>query len=282
MSSTNDLVAMRLKGKVAIITGGASGFGETTAKLFVKHGAKVIIADVQDTKGLSLCQEITATATATGEISYVHCNVTDDTDVKNLIDTTIFKHGKLDIMFNNAGISGDVDPTILGSTNENFLKVFNINVYGGYLGAKHAARVMIPQKSGVILFTGSIASVLGGESPHAYTMSKHAILGLMKSLCVEMGQYGVRVNAISPCGVSTPLLQNGMGMIDKGVIDGLLCESAVLKGVTPEAEDVANAALYLASDEAKFVNGLNLMVDGGYSVTNPSFSMAVHRLFAST
>ncbi|KAL9236173.1 hypothetical protein vseg_010874 [Gypsophila vaccaria] len=271
----------RLRGKVAIITGGASGFGEATARLFMANGAKVIIADVQDAKGLSLCEQIISDTTAhdAGEISYVHCDVTDDTDVKNLIDAAVTKHGKLDIMFNNAGISGELDPTILGSNNHNFLNVFNINVYGGFLGAKHAARVMIPQKSGVILFTASIASVLAGESPHAYTMSKHAVLGLMKNLCVEMGRHGVRVNAISPCGVSTPLLKNGMGL-EKEKIDGLLCESAVLKGVAPQSEDVANAALYLASDEAKYVSGLNLMVDGGYSTTNPSFTLAIQKLFA--
>ncbi|XP_010683629.2 short chain aldehyde dehydrogenase 1 [Beta vulgaris subsp. vulgaris] len=280
-------LAERLKGKVAIITGGASGFGETTARLFVQHGAKVIIADVQDEKGMILCNDIIASNNTTSHhgnndvelISYVHCNVSDETDVKNLVDLTISKHGKLDIMFNNAGIPGDIDPTIVGATIENFKKVFNINVFGCFLGAKHAARVMIPSKSGVILFTSSLASLVAGESPHAYTMSKHAIIGLMKNLCVEMGQYGIRVNAISPCGVATPLLSNALGM-DKGDVDELLCESAVLKGVAPEALDVAHAALFLASDEAKFVSGVNFVIDGGYSVTNPSFSMAVKKLFA--
>lgn len=212
-------------------------------------------------------------------ISYVHCNVSDETDIKNLVDLTISKHGKLDIMFNNAGIPGDVDPTIEGATSENFKKVFNVNVYGGFLGAKHAARVMIPRNSGVILFTASVSSLVAGESPHVYTMSKHAIIGLMKNLCVEMGQYGIRVNAISPCCISTPLLSNALGM-DKEGVDGLICKSAVLKGVAPEALDVANAALFLASDEAKFVSGLNFVIDGGYSVTNPSFSTAVKNLFA--
>lgn len=275
-------IAKRLKGKVAIITGGASGFGETTARLFVQHGAKVIIADVQDAKGISLCNEINASYNNIDEeiISYMHCDVSDETDMKNLVDWTVSKHGKLDIMFNNAGISGDVDPTILGSTSENFKKMFEVNVFGSFLGAKHAARVMTPRNSGVILFTASVASLVAGESPHAYTMTKHAIIGLMKNLCVEMGQYGIRVNAISPCAVSTPLLSNALGM-DKESVDGLICESAVLKGVAPEAKDVANAALFLASDEAKFVSGLNFAVDGGYTVTNPSFSMALKKLFAS-
>ncbi|GAB2272148.1 hypothetical protein Dimus_006968 [Dionaea muscipula] len=239
-------LAQRLKGKVAIITGGASGLGESTARLFARHGANVVIVDiVQDDK-----------------------------------DTVVAKHGKLDIMFNNAGITGNLDPSILGTDNDNFKRVFEVNVYGAFLGAKHAARVMIPAKSGgVILFTSSIASVTGGESPHAYTMSKHAVIGLMKNLCVELGQYGIRVNAISPCAVATPLLRNATGGMDKTTLEGLISGSAVLKGSTPEPEDVAEAALYLVSDAAKFVSGLNLVVDGGYSTTNPSFSIALRNYF---
>ncbi|XP_021728730.1 secoisolariciresinol dehydrogenase-like [Chenopodium quinoa] len=277
-SSMTPLTAQRLKGKVAIITGGASGLGKATAKLFVQHGAKVVVGDVQDELGLSLCNEIIASTTNDNDhkniITYIHCNVSDDNDVKNLIDLTISKHGKLDIMFNNAGIYGDTTPSILATTNENFKSVFETNVYGGFLGAKHAARVMIPAKSGVILFTASIASMMALDAPHAYTMSKHAIIGLMKNLCVELGQYDIRVNAISPCAVSTPLATNALGM-DKETIDEVIRESYVLKGVKSEPLDVANAALFLASDEAKFVSGANFVVDGGYTVTNPSFTMAL-------
>ncbi|XP_057536132.1 short chain aldehyde dehydrogenase 1-like [Amaranthus tricolor] len=292
MNGTSPIAAIdgkRLKGKVAIITGGASGFGEATARLFFQHGAKVILADVQDDKGLSICYEIMSSATTAtnnhhhdhiGSISYVHCNVSDETDMKNLIDQTITNHGKLDIMYSNAGISGDVDFTIAGTTNENFKKVFDVNVFGGFLAAKHAARVMIPEKSGVILFTASLASIIGGQSPHAYTMSKHAIVGLMKNLCTELGQYGIRVNAISPGGVATPILVNALKM-DKKTIDELLCKATVLKGVTPDVEDVANAALYLASDEAKYVSGVNFMIDGGAGIANPSFSMVLQNFLAS-
>ncbi|KAJ8420671.1 hypothetical protein Cgig2_002773 [Carnegiea gigantea] len=277
-SSYDNRIRKGLQGKVAIITGGASGFGEATARLFVRHGASVIIADVQDEKGRALCNDIASGTdySDSSSISYTHCNVTDDTSVKNVVDLAISKYGKLDILFNNAGISGDLEKTILGTTNENFKKVFDINVYGAFLGAKHAARVMIPRKSGVILFTASLASVVCGETSHAYTMSKHAIVGLMKNLCVEMGQYGIRVNAISPCAVSTPILTHPLG-IDKATLDEVITESAVLKGVTPDAMDVAHAALYLASDEAKLVHGFNLMVDGGYTITNPTFSMAFKR-----
>ncbi|KAJ8449224.1 hypothetical protein Cgig2_021688 [Carnegiea gigantea] len=235
-----------LKGKVAIITGG-------TTRLFVRHGANVIIVDIQDKKGRALCNDIASGTnySDSSSISYAHCNVTDDTSAN----------------------SGDLDKTVLGTTNENFKKAFDVNVYGAFLGAKHAVRVMIPRKSGVILFTASLASVVCGETSHAYTMSKHAIVGLMKNLCVKMGQYGIRVNAISPCAVSTPILAHSLG-IDKATLDEVIIESAVLKGVSPDAMDVAHTTLYLAGHEAKLVHGLNLMVDGGYTVTNPTFSLA--------
>lgn len=264
-------LAKRLTGKVAIITGGASGLGKSTARLFAQHGAKVIIADIQDKEGESLCQEITSKG---GLASYVHCDVTSDSDVAAAVDLAVSTHGCLDVMVNNAGIGGGMDTTVLGTGTETFKRVFNVNVTGSFLGAKEAARVMIPKRSGVVLFVSSVVSLVAGDGPHAYVASKHAVVGLMKSLCSELGQYGIRVNAVAPSTIATPLVTDLL-MMEKSVLDGIIHESSVLKGVVPQPEDVAQAALYLASDDAKYVTGLNLVVDGGYSTTNKSLTNAM-------
>ncbi|CAI0391587.1 unnamed protein product [Linum tenue] len=248
----------KLEGKVAIITGGASGIGESTARLFVHHGAKVLIADVQDKLGQSLI------------VSFVHCNVTSDSDLENAVDTAVSRYGQLDIMYNNAGIGGNLDTTILNSDNADFKKVLEINLFGSFLGAKHAARVMIPARKGCILFTGSVAASISGDLSYAYKASKHAILGLNNNLTVELGKYGIRVNTISPYGVATPMVTSGMQM-DKKAAEEFMSAAGNLRGAILEPEDVARAALYLASDDAKYVSGLNLIVDGGHNHNHPLF-----------
>lgn len=274
--SVSDNAANRLEGKVGIITGGASGIGESTVKLFVKQGASVVIADIQDAIGHALCDEINKLQ-GSDAVSYMHCNVTSDEDVKRVVDFTVTKYGKLDIMYSNAGIAGDVTWDILGTNNANFKNVFEVNVYGAFLCAKEAARVMIPARKGVLLFTSSVTALVAGDGPHAYGVSKHALVGLMKSLCAELGEYGIRVNCVSPCSIATPLLRNKMSRT-KSFIDSAIHESGVLKGVVPQPEDIAEAALYLVSDEAKYVSGMNLVVDGGYSVANKSFTTVMGKM----
>ncbi|XP_052173213.1 short chain aldehyde dehydrogenase 1-like [Diospyros lotus] len=267
-------IAKRLDGKVAVITGGASGIGEATAKLFVKHGAKVVIADVQDELGHSLSQEIGSESV----VSFVHCDVSKDEDVKRVVDSAVSKHGKLDIMFSNAGIAGNMDPSIASVGYEDLKKVFEVNVFGAFFCAKHASRVMVPAKKGSILFTASVAASTAG-APHGYTSTKHAVVGLAKNLCVELGRHGIRVNCISPHAVYTPLLRASMG-VTKEVVVRLIEDSGNLKGVGLEAEDVAAAAVYLGSDESRYVSGLNLLVDGGYTTTNPAMQLTLEKILS--
>ncbi|XP_059646611.1 short chain aldehyde dehydrogenase 1-like [Cornus florida] len=264
----------RLEGKVALITGGASGIGESTARLFVQHGAQVVIADIQDDLGHSLCKDIGCE----DAISYVHCDVTSDSHVQNAVDTAVTKHGKLDIMFSNAGITGNTDPRIQATNYEDFKRVFDVNVFGAFLGAKHAARVMIPEKKGSIVFTSSVASVTYGDVPHAYSAAKHAVVGLTKNLCVELGKCGIRVNCISPFGVATPMLVNAMGFTDKQRVDEFVSQIANLKEAVSEASDVAEAVLYLGGDDSKYVSGINLVLDGGYSTTNIALGEALKKM----
>uniref|UniRef100_A0A5B6ZX52 Putative secoisolariciresinol dehydrogenase-like n=1 Tax=Davidia involucrata TaxID=16924 RepID=A0A5B6ZX52_DAVIN len=256
--------ARRLEGKVALITGGASGIGEYTARLFSKHGAKVVIADIQDKLAQSVCKDLNPKSA-----SFVHCDVTKEMDVENAVNTAVAKHRKLDIMFNNAGIVGVAKPNILDNKMAEFEQVINVNLVGAFLGTKHAARVMIPNRRGSIITTASVCSTIGGVASHAYTSSKHAVLGLTRNTAVELGRHGIRVNCVSPYLVATPLAKNFFKLDDEGV-------SSVysnLKGAMLKPEDVAEAVLYLGSDDSKYVSGHNFVVDGGFTIVNPAFCM---------
>ncbi|KAK3005275.1 hypothetical protein RJ639_017543 [Escallonia herrerae] len=259
----------RLEGKVAIVTGGASGIGESTTHLFWKNGAKVVIADIQDELGQAISDKL-------GEnVCYIHCDVSNEEEVINLVDTTVANFGHLDIMFNNAGIVDRPFGSILDSTKSDLERVLRVNVVGSFLGAKHAARVMVPQRRGCILFTASACASIAGMGTHSYALSKHEVVGLSKNLAAELGQYGVRVNCISPSGLVTGLsLSAGQGATPEQIEAGLH-ELGNLKGKILRVEDVAKAVLYLASDDAGYVSGHNLVLDGGFSIVNPTILKAV-------
>ncbi|ERN16204.1 tropinone reductase-like 1 [Amborella trichopoda] len=261
----------RLDGKVVIITGGARGIGEATVRLFLAHGAKVVIADIRDNLGESLCHELGEDA------SYIHCDVTNEDDVRKTVDFTVEKYGKLDIMYNNAGTLDASIAEILNTEKAVFERVLGVNLVGALLGAKHAARVMIPASKGCILFTASVASQIGGFSSYAYSCSKAALVGLMKSAAAELGRFGIRVNCVSPYGVATHIA-DGLLPVEAVNMDteDLLSKFGNLQGVVLKAEDIAQAALYLASDDARYVSGQNLFVDGGYTIVNPSLAIGFY------
>ncbi|KAK4493085.1 hypothetical protein RD792_018081 [Penstemon davidsonii] len=259
MSSSN--VNKRLEGKVAIVTGGASGIGASTVNLFCEQGAKVVIADIQDNLGQSLAAKLG------DNVLYVHCDVSDEEQVTNLVDTAVSEFGQLDIMYNNAGIMSGIFESILNTNKSDLERMFGVNLIGAFLGAKHAARVMAPNKKGCILFTASSCTKIGGIAPHSYAASKYGVVGLTKNLACEMGKHGIRVNCISPFGVLTG---SDVGAEKEAMFEMMMGAVGNLQGKILKAEDIAKAALYLASDEACYVSGINLVVDGGYSVVNPS------------
>nr|BBM89983.1 momilactone A synthase [Calohypnum plumiforme] len=253
----------RLERKVAVITGGASGIGAAAVRLFVIHGASVVFGDVQDSLGEALAKELGSSA------FFVHCDVTREEDVEALVNTAVSKYGRLDIMYNNAGIVGPPVVSIVDLKMKDMDAVFSVNVKGAILGTKYAARVMIPSKKGVILSTASIASVVAGTAPHPYTISKFAMAGMVKTTAFELAQHGIRVNCISPHAVPTPMAVSGyqslVPQLTAADVEGLMENASELKGAALVADDIANAALFLASDDAKYISGHNLLVDGGFT-----------------
>ena len=251
----------RLEDKVAIVTGGASGIGEATVRLFASEGASVIIADVEDERGRRLA------ASFEGNVIYRHTDVTSEDDIRDTVKAAVDKWRHLDIMFNNAGIVGAVGP-IEGVKVEDFDKTIRVNLRGCFLGIKHAAPVMRRQGSGSIINTASTAAILAGFGNHIYSASKAGIMQLTKSVAMELGEGGIRVNCISPGYIPTPMigiarsLTRDQAEAKLHIIEDAFRDAQPLRGpIMPE--EVAKAALFLASDDSLFVTGQNLFVDGG-------------------
>ncbi|KAL9332359.1 hypothetical protein ACSQ67_001969 [Phaseolus vulgaris] len=255
----------RLEGKVALITGAASGIGEETLRLFAEHGAVIVAADIQDEQGQKV-----AASLGPERVTYHHCDVRDENQVEETINFTLEKHGRIDILFSNAGIIGSLSGILDLDLNE-FDNTMATNVRGVAATIKHSARAMVAKSiRGSIICTTSVAATVGGTGPHGYTTSKHALTGLVKSACSELGAYGIRVNSISPFGVATPLACRAFNF-EPEQVEANSCSQANLKGVVLKAKHIAEAALFLASDEAVYISGHNLVVDGGFSVVNRSY-----------
>jgi NAD(P)-dependent dehydrogenase (short-subunit alcohol dehydrogenase family) len=251
-------VSGRVAGKVVAVTGAASGLGEATARLMAAEGARVVLADIQDERGQRLAAELGS------EARYVHCDVTRESDVAGVVDTAVREHGRLDCMFNNAGIvgtHGGIDEIPL----EEYEFTMAVLLRSVFLGMKHAARVMKPQESGVILTTTSIGGIQGGLGPHVYGAAKAAVIALTRNVAAELGAWSIRVNAIAPGKILTPM--NAANIVgDPDAMDEAreaFATRTPLRGRIGEAFDIAHAALWLASDDAGFVSGHTLVVDGG-------------------
>ena len=251
----------QLDGKTALITGGASGIGEATVRLFAAEGARVMIADVQDERGGRLAGELGAAA------SFRHADVSREADVREAVADAVARLGRLDCIFNNAGYAG-VGGGIEDTPVEAFDETMAVLLRGVFLGMKHAAPVMKRQGSGSIISTASVAGLRTGYGPHVYSTAKAAVIHLTRSVAMELGESGVRVNCICPGGIATPIFGKAFGMDVEAADQAVAFMKAALTQFQPIRrsglpDDIAQAALWLASDDSTFVNGHALVVDGG-------------------
>jgi NAD(P)-dependent dehydrogenase (short-subunit alcohol dehydrogenase family) len=257
-------MAGRLDGKVAVITGGCSGIGLGTVELFVAEGARVIAADIQDEKGAMLEKRFPDT------VRYAHCDVTVEDDIAKALMLAKTEFGGLDILFNNAGIS-DRMTTIAEITADGWSWIFDVLVRGPALGMKHAVPLMLERGGGSIINTASIAGLQAGWGPIAYSTAKAGVIHMSRSAAAQLSPQKIRVNAICPGLIATSIFGASMGM-SREVADQMAArvqENGAKAQPVPKAgmpDDIARAALYLASDDAAFVSGTHLVVDGGITV----------------
>jgi NAD(P)-dependent dehydrogenase (short-subunit alcohol dehydrogenase family) len=254
----------RLEGKVALVTGGCSGIGLGTVELFVAEGAKVIAADVQDAKGRALEQRFPHT------VRYAHCDVTAEADIAAACALAADSFGGLDILFNNAG-HGGLPGGVEAMTAEGWDQTFALLVRGPALGMKHAAPLMLARGGGSIINTASVAGLQAGWGPLAYSSAKAAVIHLSRCAAAELSPHRIRVNAICPGLIATSIFGTALGMPREGAdqMAALVAQNAHGAQPIPKPglpEDIARAALYLASDDSLFVTGTYLLVDGGITI----------------
>lgn len=253
----------QLDGKVAVITGGASGIGAGTVRRFVAEGARVLISDLDQAKGTALADEL-GEATA-----FLQTDVSQEEQVANMMAEATDRWGRLDCVFNNAGFGGALGP-IASTTVEDFDLTMDVLVKGVFLGIKHAAPIMTAQGSGSIINTASVAGLRAGYAPHLYSVAKCAVIHLTRSVALELGEDNVRVNAICPGFIATPLAA-GRPDANTDQIQQMREAGATSQvlGRVGEPDDIAAMALFLASDESAWMTGQEWVVDGGFHAGPP-------------
>jgi 3-oxoacyl-[acyl-carrier protein] reductase len=242
---------MRLENKVVIITGAGSGIGKETALLFEKEGAKVVVADMNEKAG----EETVAEIKKTGEGFFVKLDVSNREQSKQMVKTTLEKYGRIDVLINNAGIVQDA--FLSKMTEEQWDKVIDVNLKGVFNCTQAVVEVMMNQGNGVIINTSSIVGLNGNVGQVNYAATKAGLIGMTKTLAKELGKKGIRVNAVAPGFIATPMTSN----VPEKILEMMKEKTPLRRLGVPK--DIANAYLYLASDEANFVNGAVLCVDGG-------------------
>ncbi|MHA1985409.1 MAG: glucose 1-dehydrogenase [Promethearchaeota archaeon] len=252
----------KIDGKVAVITGGASGIGKATTKLFIEEGSRVVLGDIQDDLGKTLADELGPNAI------YQHANVRSEDHIKSLIELAVEKFGKLDIIFNNAGFGGVGGP-IDEIPTDAWDVTMEVMLRSVFLGIKHAVPIMKKQGYGSIVSTASVAGMRTGFGPHAYSTAKAGIIHLTHTAAMELGEFNIRVNCVAPGGIATAIFGRGFGFPqDKSELLSNMLKPTFLSQIQPIKraglpEDIAQAVLWLASDDSSFVSGHALLVDGG-------------------
>jgi NAD(P)-dependent dehydrogenase (short-subunit alcohol dehydrogenase family) len=252
-----------MDGKVAAITGGASGIGAGTVRRFVEEGGKVLIADLDEQKGSALASEM-------GDSSgFLRTDVSKEEDVAAMIAETTDRFGRIDVLFNNAGFGGALGP-IESTSVDDYDLTMDVLVKSVFLGMKHVAPVMKLQGSGSIISTASVAGLRPGYAPHLYSVAKCAVIHMTKTVALELGEHGIRVNAICPGFIATPLAAGRPDADDSQIAQMREAGAASqVMGRVGEPLDIANMALFLASDDSEWVTGREFVVDGGFEAGPP-------------
>lgn len=248
-----------MQDKVALVTGGGTGIGKATALKYAAEGAKVVIGNRNEAAGQAVVEQIKADG---GEASFLRTDVTDEEQIKALVDHAVATYGRIDAAFNNAGVEGDLGP-FTGLTNDNYDWVMGVNVKGLWQAMKYEIEAMLKTGGGAIVNNSSIAGVIGFPGASVYVASKHAVMGLTRSAALEYSAQGIRINAVNPAAIQTDMMDRFMASENGPAHEQIVALHPI--GRLGKPEEIANMVVWLSSDEASFVTGQPMLVDGGFT-----------------